>query len=118
MATIRYTHNPQKPRELTEAERLRLDAMTEAEIEAAAASDEDNPALTSEELERAAIARRVRQTRAATGLTQAAFATRFHLPVGTVRDWEQGRSKPDAPALTLLRIIEREPDAVLRALAG
>ena len=117
MATIRYVHDPQKPRELSAAERARLDALTEEAIELAAASDLDNPPLTPEELERGVIARRVRRARMATGLSQTAFAACYHLPVGTVRDWEQGRSIPDAPALTLLRIIEREPEAVLRALA-
>jgi len=42
----------------------------------------------------------------------------FGLPLGTLRDWEQGRKQPDAPARALLRIIEREPEAARRALAG
>lgn len=49
--------------------------------------------------------------------TQAEFAVTYRLPVGTVRDWEQGRSAPDAPARALLSLIEREPDMVARVLA-
>jgi len=39
------------------------------------------------------------------------------IPLGTLRDWEQGRREPDAAALAYLRVIEREPEAVARALA-
>ncbi|WP_232477484.1 DNA-binding transcriptional regulator [Roseomonas sp. KE0001] len=63
-----------------------------------------------------AEAERVREVRAGTRLTQAAFALRFRIPVGTVRDWEQGRRRPDAAALAYLHVIEREPKAVLQAL--
>jgi putative transcriptional regulator len=60
----------------------------------------------------------VRAIRGRLKLTQPAFARRFGLPVGTVRDWEQGRAVPDQAARVLLRIIEREPEAVQRAVAG
>ena len=52
------------------------------------------------------------------GLTQAAFAGRFGVPVGTLRDWEQGRRVPEGPARSLLMVIDREPEAVERALAS
>jgi putative transcriptional regulator len=60
----------------------------------------------------------VRAIRTRLKLTQSAFARRFGLPVGTVRDWEQGRAVPDQAARVLLRVIEREPEAVHRAVAG
>ena len=60
----------------------------------------------------------MRAIRARLRLTQPAFAHRFGLPVGTVRDWEQGRAMPDQAARVLLRVIEREPEAVERAVAG
>jgi putative transcriptional regulator len=60
----------------------------------------------------------VRAIRARLGLSQAAFAARFGLPVGTVRDWEQGRAMPDQAARVLLRVIAKEPEAVQRALAA
>ncbi|MCY4239182.1 MAG: helix-turn-helix domain-containing protein [Rhodospirillaceae bacterium] len=52
-----------------------------------------------------------------TGLTQAAFAERYGLSAGTVRDWEQKRREPAGSARVLLRVIDREPEAVDRALA-
>ncbi len=59
----------------------------------------------------------VRRVRARAGLTQDEFARRFGLSVRTIQEWEQGRTQPEGPALTLLRVIEREPRAVARALA-
>ena len=49
-------------------------------------------------------------------MTQEEFAARFHLPLGTVRDWEQGAHPPDRPAQVLLTVIAKDPDAVIRAL--
>jgi DNA-binding transcriptional regulator YiaG len=49
-------------------------------------------------------------------LTQREFATRYHIPVATLRDWEQGRRVPDAPARALIAAIREEPEAVRRAL--
>jgi putative transcriptional regulator len=60
----------------------------------------------------------VRQVRRATGLSQSAFAHRFGINPRTLQDWEQGRYQPDPIARALLTIIEREPKAVLRALAA
>jgi putative transcriptional regulator len=50
-------------------------------------------------------------------LSQAAFAVKFGLPVGTIRDWEQKRRSPDRAAQILLYVIDREPEAVTRAIA-
>ncbi len=49
-------------------------------------------------------------------LTQQHFAARYHIPVATLRDWEQGRRVPDAPARALIAAIREEPDVVRRAL--
>ncbi|KQM98297.1 helix-turn-helix domain-containing protein [Sphingomonas sp. Leaf25] len=49
-----------------------------------------------------------------TGMTQAQFAQAYHLPVGTVRDWEQSRTRPDAPARVLLTLIGTEPETIER----
>lgn len=51
-------------------------------------------------------------------LSQAAFASRFGLSVGTIRDWEQSRRSPDRAALVLLSVIDREPEAVVRTLSS
>lgn len=58
----------------------------------------------------------VRAIRNGLALTQDQFAARFGFTLAAVRDWEQGRRQPERAARVLLRIIEREPDAVRRAL--
>ena len=59
----------------------------------------------------------VRVIRERLGLSQEVFADRFHLSLRTVQEWEQGRRIPEGPARVLLQVIERDPDAVERALA-
>lgn len=59
----------------------------------------------------------VRAIRTATGKTQKEFADAYELPVGTVRDWEQNRRQPDAPARILLSLIQAEPVTVERMIA-
>jgi len=54
----------------------------------------------------------VRQVRTGMGLSQAQFATKFGFPPATLRNWEQGRSRPDAPTRVLLAVIAKHPDAV------
>jgi putative transcriptional regulator len=96
----------------------RLAAMTEEEIEANALADPDNPPWTEEELANAWSPAEARRVRMRLNMTQEEFAAAFQIPLGTLRDWERGASFPDASARTLLRVIAREPEAVLRALAG
>lgn len=60
----------------------------------------------------------VRALRERLGLTQADFADRFGFGLDTVRNWEHRRRRPQGAARTFLRVIEREPEAVERALAG
>ncbi|MHB8708823.1 MAG: helix-turn-helix domain-containing protein [Desulfuromonadales bacterium] len=50
------------------------------------------------------------------GLSQTRFAATFGFSPKTVRNWEQGLRHPEGPARILLRVIEREPEAVMRAL--
>ena len=95
----------------------RLDAMTDEEVMAAALSDPDAQPLTPERLEKMRRVSRVKVLRQRLGMTQAQFAEAFHLPITTLRDWEQGRSTPDAPARALLLAIERDPEAMQRLLA-
>ena len=51
------------------------------------------------------------------GLSQGEFATRFGFKLDALQNWEQGRRRPDGAVRAFLRVIEREPEAVLRALA-
>ena len=107
-----------KPKILAElAMRPRPD---EQEIEAQAAEDGD--AWTEEELAEAELSypppapAQVRALRAKLGLSQAQFARRFGFTLDTVQQYEQGRRRPSGPASTLLRVIEADPEAVIRAL--
>jgi putative transcriptional regulator len=59
----------------------------------------------------------VKAMRQKLGMTQEEFAIRYGLTLARVRDWEQGRSAPDGAARAYLRVIEKEPEAVDRALA-
>jgi putative transcriptional regulator len=68
------------------------------------------PVLAEDPVDVAALRRRLR-------LSQGAFATLFNIPLGTVKDWEQGRRRPDATARAYLRVIARDPHAVRSALA-
>jgi putative transcriptional regulator len=94
----------------------RIATMTEEEIEANAETDQDNPPLTTEELARLRPTPNPREIRRRLHLTQEQFSIQFHLPLGTVRDWEQGKKQPDSAARTLLRVIEKDPEAVIQAL--
>ncbi len=60
----------------------------------------------------------VKSLRRALGLTQEEFAARYRIPVGTLRDWEQGRTEPDQPARAYIKVIASNPEWVSRALAS
>ncbi|MGH7114731.1 MAG: helix-turn-helix domain-containing protein [Stellaceae bacterium] len=94
----------------------RFDALTDAELHAAALKDPDAQPLTKERLARMKPTPRARMIRRALGLTEEEFAGRYHIPLGTLRDWEQGRSEPDQPARAYLTVIARDPEGVRRAL--
>ena len=94
----------------------RLEAMTEAEIEANALGDPDNPPLTPAELARLKPVPNPKRIRQRLRMTQEQFAARFQVPLGTLRDWEQGARTPDSAARTLLRVIDKNPEAVIQAL--
>ncbi|WP_295388561.1 helix-turn-helix domain-containing protein [uncultured Thiodictyon sp.] len=90
--------------------------MTAAEIEAAAMADPDARPMAEDELRKARRIPRIKTLRRALCLTQEEFAARYHVPLGTLRDWEQGRTQPDQPARAYLTVIARDPDGVRRAL--
>ena len=50
------------------------------------------------------------------GLSQNAFAAKYGIAPATLKDWEQNRREPEGPARTLLLVIDKEPEAVTRAL--
>ncbi len=93
---------------------------TEAEIDAMAVADDN--VWTEDDLATATrvfpiqTPEQVRELRTRLGLSQAQFAQQFGLTLDTVQQYEQGRRRPSGPASTLLRVIESEPEAVIRAL--
>ena len=110
--------------DLTKVDWRQVDATSDEAIAQQAAEDADTaPVFTAEEI--LAAGRRiavgdvedVRSLRTRLGLSQEAFAARFGFSVDAVRQYESRRRVPSGPARTLLRVIAREPDAVIRALA-
>ena len=91
--------------------------MSDDDAMAAARSDPDAQPSTPERLVRMRRVSRVKVLRQRLDMTQVQFAAAFHLPITTLRDWEQHRSTPDAPARALLLAIERDPEAMRRLLA-
>lgn len=97
----------------------RLDAMTPEEKHAAALANPDAQPLTDEDFTSGRLKRvpQAKVIRRALKLSQEEFAARYHIPVGTLRDWEQGRSEPDAPGRAYLTVIAGQPDIVREELA-
>jgi len=79
-------------------------------------ADDDVAPLTLERIARLTESPRIKIIRRALRLSQEEFAARYRIPVGTLRDWEQGRYEPDAAARAYLHVIAREPEMVRRAL--
>jgi putative transcriptional regulator len=93
-----------------------LPPMSEAEIHAAALADRDAQPLTEADMARMKRVPRAKTLRRSLDLTQEEFAARFQIPLGTLRDWEQGRAEPDQPARAYLKVIAVDAQAVQRAL--
>lgn len=94
-------------------DRARMAATSESEIlrqkeEDGEQSDGDAPAY--------APVLPVQAVRKQLGMTQEQFAAALHIPLPTLRNWEQGRTLPDPAARALLTIVAKEPEAALRAL--
>jgi putative transcriptional regulator len=99
-----------------------LEALTDEEIAAQIAANPDAAPEWDWSLDdpkvRIMVPTDVKAIRAKFGLSQQRFAKTFALNLATLRDWEQERRMPHGPARTLLRIIDREPEAVRRALGA
>ena len=93
-----------------------LRPMSAEEVEKAAWSDPDAQPLTPADLSGMKRVPQVKVIRRALELTQEEFAARYHIPLGTLRDWEQGRAEPDQPTRAYLTLIARDPDHVNRTL--
>jgi putative transcriptional regulator len=90
--------------------------MTPAAIERAALADPDARPLTPADTKRMKRTPQANIIRRALGMNQEEFAARYRIPLGTLRDWEQGRAVPDQPARAYLTVIARTPHEVQQAL--
>ena len=86
----------------------RVDATTEAEVVAQQAADDVQA--------RHDAARFARKVRKRLGLTQTEFSVRIDVSVDTIRNWEQGKRCPAGAAKSLLKILDKAPEAALTAL--
>lgn len=105
---IKISHPSVKSGRVGRVDTARVDATTEEEIQAHIAEDEKEAMLDA-----AKFARRVRKR---LGLSQTEFSARIEVSVETIRNWEQGRRSPTGAAKTLLKILDRVPEASLSAL--
>ena len=108
---------PGDPPVKTDTDCNALNALTEEQIHAAAQADPEAqpiPLGSDEELAKQGLIHvvNVKKLRERLGLTQEAFAATYRIPVGTLRDWEQRRKLPDAPARAYLTVIASNPEAV------
>lgn len=102
--------------ELRQHDWSRFDAMTDEERHAAALNDPNAQPMTEDDFKRMKRVPRAKSLRRALGLSQEEFAARYHIPIGTLRDWEQGRAEPDQAARAYLKVIACEPEMVRKAL--
>ena len=96
----------------------RIHAMSDEDRLAGALADPDAQPLDDAMLARAKRANSVKTIRARLHMTQAQFAASYHLPLSTLRDWEQARTQPDAPARALLTAIVNDPVTMRRLVNG
>ena len=94
-------------------DRAKIDATTEVDIRRHAIEDGEDPDAPLMNYQLTIPARAVREK---LGLSQEAFAKALHIPVGTIRNWEQNRVTPDPAARALLTILYRQPQAAMKAL--
>ncbi len=100
--------------EVQAAFQRRMAATSEADIQRQIIEDGEDPEAEPRFLP-PVLAQDVRKK---LGLTQTAFANLLGIPVATLRNWEQNRFAMEPAAKTLLTLIDREPEAALRALRG
>ena len=122
MTTVRRSLSEIRRRGGGKVDWERVDATTEKDIQKAIASDPDTaPDMSVNRDWRKVITPRapdVRALRRKLGLSQSQFASKFGFSLRTVQEWEQGRAIPDRPARILLRVIEKSPKTVERAVAA
>jgi putative transcriptional regulator len=114
--TTKVTHRPGDKPVTTGTDWAAVDAMTEDELRAAALADPDALPLADADFRRMIKLVNVKKLRERLGQTQEIFAATYRIPLGTLRDWEQRRKQPDAPARAYLMVIARDPAAIAALL--
>jgi putative transcriptional regulator len=120
MAIVRMTLEEVKARAAARgpkeqaAFKRRMRATTEAEISRHMVEDGEDPAAVPR-FDRVVAPKEVRKK---LGMTQTEFSALLRIPTATLRNWEQNRFVMEPAAQTLLNLIDREPEAALRALRG
>jgi len=109
---ISVEHEPGDPPIETGTDWDAVAALTDEEIAAAVADDPDAAPIPVYDTPGLIHIPNVKKLRERLGLTQEAFAATYRIPIGTLRDWEQCRKRPDAPARAYLTVIARDPEAV------
>ena len=113
----RPEHRPMIEIDRDREQRLRaVKEMSDEDVMARALADPDAQPWTDEQLASARRVPRAKIIRRTLGLTQEEFSERYHIPLGTLRDWEQGRTEPDQASQAFLQVIAMEPEIVSRAL--
>jgi putative transcriptional regulator len=113
---ISVEHNPGDPPIETGTDWDAVNALTEEQTHAAALADPDAAPIPVHATPGLTTVVNTKRLRDRLGITQEAFAARYRIPLGTLRDWEQGRKFPDAPARAYLTIIDRDPGVVANLL--
>jgi putative transcriptional regulator len=113
---VSVEHNQGDPPIKTNTDWAAVDALTDEQIEAAVRDDPDAAPIGFYDMPGFFRIPNVKKLRDRLGLTQEAFAATYRIPIGTLRDWEQGRKLPDAPARAYLTVIARNPEAVANLL--
>jgi putative transcriptional regulator len=113
-------HNPGDPLPDTTTDWAAVNAMTDEDIQRGIAADPDANPIMDEDIASGRVRPvvNVKRLRETLGLTQEEFAERYRIPVGTLRDWEQRRKRPDAPARAYLEVISRDPERVAKLLVA
>ncbi len=114
--TTKVTHNPGEVAIATDTDWAAADAMSSAEIHEAALEDADAQPLPDRQTVGMTKLVNVKKLREILGQTQEVFAATYRIPLGTLRDWEQRRKHPDAPARAYLQVIAQNPEAVAALL--
>jgi putative transcriptional regulator len=114
--TTKVTHDPGSLPIATDTDWAAVDAMSAAEIHQAALADIDAQPLSDRDAVGMTKLVNVKKLRERLGQTQEEFAATYRIPVGTLRDWEQRRKHPDAPARAYLQVIAQNPEAVAALL--